>query len=116
MKKNCGKRSLLKKLKEDQDFRTSFNLLRALAFVPEQDVTMLFEKIIQEPSFHPDLLEYATDYFKPTWIESSDGKRALFKLEQWNCFERFVAMKLAGEENGGIIWREIVLTRIVCID
>ena len=88
MKKNVGKRSLLKKLKEDRNFRHSFNLLSALAFVPVGDVKMLFEKIIQEDSFHPDLLEYATAYFKPTWIEGLDGERALYKLKQWNCFER----------------------------
>ena len=87
-KRQVGKRNLLKKLKEDRDFRHSFNVLSALAFVPEEDVKMLFEKIIQEDSFHPDLMEYATQYFKPTWIEGLDGTRASYKLSDWNCFQR----------------------------
>ena len=80
---------MLKKLKEDRNFRHSFNLLSSLAFVPIQDVKTLFEKIIQEETFHPDLLEYATSYFKTTWIEGLDGTRAIYKLSDWNCFERY---------------------------
>ena len=57
---------MLKSLKEDRSFRKSFDLLSALAFVPELDVAELFEKVIGEATFHPDLMEYATQYFKPT--------------------------------------------------
>ena len=65
-KRSVGQRNMLKKLKEDRQFRHSFNLLSALAFVPIEDVKHLFEMVIQEDSFSPDLMEYATQYFKPT--------------------------------------------------
>ena len=89
LKRNVGKRNLLSKLKEDRSFRKSFDCLSALAFVPENDVKMLFDKLIQQDFFHPDLKDYAKTYFLTTWIQGENGTRADYKLSDWNCFQRW---------------------------
>ena len=88
LKRKLGEYNMLKKLKEDREFRHCFNLLSALAFVKPEDVKTVFEAMIQEPSFHPDLKDFVMDYFKPTYIEGPNGTRPFIKIEKWNVFYR----------------------------
>ena len=87
-KRQLGERHMLKQLKEDKKFRHSFNMFSALAFVNPDDVKTLFDLMIQEPSFHPDLKDYATQYVRPTWIEGAGGTRPTIKIKNWTCFYR----------------------------
>ena len=74
-KRKLGELHMLKKLKEDEEFLHSFNCFSALAFVDPQDVKTLFNLMIAEPRFHPDLKDYADQYVRPTWIEGPNGGR-----------------------------------------
>ena len=90
LRKNLGKRGLIKKLKSDANFRHCFHLFVALSFVPIQDVKVLFDMMLQEESFHQDLIPYANQYYRGTWIESPEGGAGKYPLDCWNYFERFL--------------------------
>ena len=84
-RRKLGAYGLLKKLRDDSKFRHSFRCLCALAFAHHSDVYDLFyEIILNEDEFHPDLFEYALDYFLPTWIE---GRNA-YPIKTWNIQKR----------------------------
>ena len=87
-KRKLGELHMLKKLKEDEEFLHSFNCFSALAFVDPQDVKTLFNLMIAEPRFHPDLKDYADQYVRPTWIEGPNGTRPSIRIKHWTCFYR----------------------------
>ena len=86
---NLGHYGHIKTLKRDGDFKHSYLCLVALAYAKEEDVVALFHALIAEHDFHPDLLPYAKNYFKMTWVESAPGVPAKYKLSDWNQHERY---------------------------
>ena len=85
---NLGKRNLIKNLKKDKKFRHSFNLFSALAFVPVDDIKPLFDLMIAEDKFHEDLVPFADEYFRPTWVEDQNGDAGRYEKDIWNVNER----------------------------
>lgn len=65
--------------------------LVALAFLPPEDVILLYEKLMEEPFFvsNADLLLEFIQYFERTWIGTTAGRRKvhpIFEISLWNCF------------------------------
>ena len=89
LRKNLGKEGLIKKLKKCNNFRHYFNLLAALAFVPERDVKPLFNLLKNEEKFPEELKEYTDGYYKSNWIEDRNGEDARFKIIYWIVHDRY---------------------------
>ena len=88
LRTNLGRLRLIKKLKKDNAFRHSFNLFGALAYVPVDDVQPLFQAMLAEPKFHPELKPFANDYYQPTWIQNRNGGEGKYKKKIWNLNQR----------------------------
>ena len=80
----------------DKEFRKSYRLLQALAFVPVNDVTWVFELLQKEV---PDNFMPIVSYFEKNYIgklkpnSKSCRDVARFPIDSWNLYERVISKK-----------------------
>ena len=65
-------------------------MFACLALLPPADVVKIHDLMISDGDdgaiTYPELKQFDTDYFKPTWLNGH------YKIEEWNCHERYVCL------------------------